>query len=81
MPSFFLHRHIIRNTIGFKYWLVRFLCQCCFYVLVLATVFIQVYGSSHPVLTPVYIAIISVASIFIWLELLQLINEKKKYVS
>ncbi|KAG0313139.1 hypothetical protein BGZ97_010492 [Linnemannia gamsii] len=69
------------NTIGFKYWLVRFLCQCCFYMLVLATVFIQVYSSSHPALTPVYIAIISVASIFIWLELLQFINEKKKYVS
>ncbi|KAG0371794.1 hypothetical protein BGX24_001164, partial [Mortierella sp. AD032] len=69
------------NTIGFKYWLVRFLCQCCFYILVLATVFIQVYSSSHPVLTPVYITIISVASIFLWLELLQLINEKSKYVS
>ncbi|KAG0075974.1 hypothetical protein BGZ90_009281 [Linnemannia elongata] len=69
------------NTIGFKYWLVRFLCQCVFYILVLVTVFIQVYSSSHPILTPVYIAIISVASIFIWLELLQLINEKKKYVS
>ncbi|KAF9133430.1 hypothetical protein BGW39_009741 [Mortierella sp. 14UC] len=69
------------NTIGFKYWLVRFLCQCCFYILVLATVFIQVYSSSHPVLTPVYIAIISVASIFLWLEFLQLVNEKKKYVS
>ncbi|KAG0271838.1 hypothetical protein BGZ95_000286 [Linnemannia exigua] len=40
-----------------------------------------VYSSSHPVLTPVYITIISVASIFLWLELLQLINEKKKYVS
>ncbi|KAF9908508.1 hypothetical protein EC991_009772 [Linnemannia zychae] len=35
----------------------------------------------HPVLTPVYIAIISVASIFLWLEFLQLINEKKKYVT
>ncbi|KAG0296117.1 hypothetical protein BGZ96_010152 [Linnemannia gamsii] len=40
-----------------------------------------VYSSSHPLLIPVYIVIISVASIFIWLELLQLINEKKKYVS
>ncbi|KAG0209287.1 hypothetical protein BGX33_005713 [Mortierella sp. NVP41] len=69
------------NTIGFKYWLVRFLCQCCFYMLVLATVFIQVYSSSHPALTPVYITIISVAGIFIWLELLQLLNEKRKYVS
>ncbi|KAH7057858.1 hypothetical protein BKA57DRAFT_499737 [Linnemannia elongata] len=32
------------NTIGYRYWLVRFLGQCCYYVLVLVAVFKQVYG-------------------------------------
>ncbi|KAF9933488.1 hypothetical protein FBU30_005329 [Linnemannia zychae] len=44
-------------------------------------VFFQVYSNSHPILAPVYIAIISTAGIFLWLELLQLVHDKKKYVS
>ncbi|KAF9920340.1 hypothetical protein FBU30_009850 [Linnemannia zychae] len=37
------------NTIGFNYWLVRFLGQIVYYILVLVAVFIQIYGDTHVV--------------------------------
>ncbi|KAF9937327.1 hypothetical protein BGZ67_001370 [Mortierella alpina] len=69
------------NTIGFYYWLARFICQCCFYLLVLVAVFVQVYGPDREALTGVFIAIIIVASIFLWLEVAQLCKHRWEYIS
>ncbi|CAO3573805.1 unnamed protein product [Mortierella alpina] len=69
------------NTIGFKYWLARFLFQCCFYALVLTTVFMQVYGISSDVLPGMSIAIIVFACVFLWLELSQLLRDWRRYLS
>ncbi|KAF9904362.1 hypothetical protein EC991_002814 [Linnemannia zychae] len=59
------------NTIGFKYWLVRFFCQCCFYLLVLVTVLMQAYDSKLQSSKAMYIAITSGSAIFLYLELIQ----------
>ncbi|GJJ74368.1 hypothetical protein EMPS_06726 [Entomortierella parvispora] len=52
------------NTIGFKYWLVRFLCQCCFYLMVVITVLMQAYDNEGKSSEGIYIAIISYSAIF-----------------
>ncbi|KAF9940182.1 hypothetical protein BGZ67_008223 [Mortierella alpina] len=70
-----------RNTIGFKYWLARFLFQCCFYILVLTTVLMQVYGINSGVLPGMFIAIIVLACVFLWLEASQLARDWKRYLS
>ncbi|KAG0196136.1 hypothetical protein BGX33_002022, partial [Mortierella sp. NVP41] len=85
------------NTIGFYYWLVRFLSQCCYYILVLTAVFLQIYGGDNlndendkakedekkrlgRSLEGPFIAIITIASIFLWLELVQLFKDKQDYL-
>ncbi|KAF9573939.1 hypothetical protein EC968_007767 [Mortierella alpina] len=68
------------NTIGFQYWVVRFFCQCCFYLLVLTTVFVQVYGKEQPPIG-VFIAITTLSSVFLWLELAQLFKYRMQYFS
>ncbi|KAI7826895.1 hypothetical protein BC939DRAFT_446141 [Gamsiella multidivaricata] len=67
------------NTIGFKYWLLRFLCQCCYYALVLVAVFIQVYGPNRRPLVGVFFAIAAGSLIFLWLELIQAFKGWKRY--
>ncbi|KAF9955430.1 hypothetical protein BGZ72_003739 [Mortierella alpina] len=69
------------NTIGFYYWLARFISQCCFYLLVLVAVFVQVYGPNREALTGVFVAIIVLATIFLWLELAQLSKDRRGYIS
>ncbi|KAG0198436.1 hypothetical protein BGX28_008164, partial [Mortierella sp. GBA30] len=70
------------NTIGFTYWLCRFVFQCCYYLLVLTAVFMQVYSDNMgPALFNVFIAIIVLSMIFLWLELTQLLNSWKRYLS
>ncbi|KAG0316062.1 hypothetical protein BGZ97_007482 [Linnemannia gamsii] len=59
------------NTIGFKYWLVRFLCQCCFFLLVLVTVLMQAYNNELQSSEALYIAIISGSAVFLYLEFIQ----------
>ncbi|KAK3848234.1 MAG: hypothetical protein J3R72DRAFT_430168 [Linnemannia gamsii] len=78
------------NTIGFSYWLVRFLGQLCYYVLVLTAVFLQIYGEnrvtdegvliSDPSPEGLYIAIIVIAFTFLWLELGQFVKQKRDYI-
>ncbi|KAI7831330.1 hypothetical protein BC939DRAFT_226889 [Gamsiella multidivaricata] len=68
------------NTIGFKYWLIRFLGQCCFYLLVLVAVFFQIYGDHNRPLTSLYVAITCGSIILLWFKLLQ-VQEKKQYIS
>ncbi|KAK3848237.1 MAG: hypothetical protein J3R72DRAFT_430182 [Linnemannia gamsii] len=78
------------NTIGFSYWLVRFLGQLCYYTLVLTAVFLQIYGEnrvtdegvliSDPGPEGLYIAIIVIAFTFLWLELGQFVKQKRDYI-
>ncbi|KAG0359857.1 hypothetical protein BG005_011987 [Podila minutissima] len=67
------------NTIGFKYWLARFLCQCCFYLLVLVTVLLQAYNKALQSSEALYIAIISCSAIFLYLEFLQCFRNWARY--
>ncbi|KAI8601419.1 hypothetical protein EDD21DRAFT_108105 [Dissophora ornata] len=67
------------NTIGYSYWLFRFLWQCFYYLLVLVAVFMQVYSDQQESLFGVFIAIIVLAAIFLWLELLQAIHSPSRY--
>ncbi|KAG0274617.1 hypothetical protein BGZ95_009621 [Linnemannia exigua] len=69
------------NTIGHQYWLLRFLTQCVYYVLVLVGVFMQIYSYSNvDAMNGVFIAIIVMASMFLWLEFFQLLEDTKQYL-
>ncbi|KAG9321895.1 hypothetical protein KVV02_003656 [Mortierella alpina] len=68
------------NTIGFQYWAVRFFCQCCFYLLVLTTVFVQVYSRDRPPIG-VFLATAVLSGIFLWLELAQIFKYRMQYFS
>ncbi|KAG0196901.1 hypothetical protein BGX33_001172, partial [Mortierella sp. NVP41] len=67
------------NTIGFKYWLVRFLCQCCFFLLVLVTVLMQAYNNALQSSEAIYIAIISCSAVFLYLEFIQCFRGWARY--
>ncbi|KAF9140294.1 hypothetical protein BGX30_006738 [Mortierella sp. GBA39] len=78
------------NTIGFKYWFIRFLGQMCFYLMVLTAIFFQIEvepnlaeennGRIDLGLESLFVAIIVVAFIFLWLELVQLLKDKRAYI-
>ncbi|CAO3573177.1 unnamed protein product [Mortierella alpina] len=68
------------NTIGFKYWMTRFLCQCCFYALVLTAVFMNIYDNHRFAPAGIFIAILISSSLFLWLEILQMIRDFKRYL-
>ncbi|KAF9577453.1 hypothetical protein BGW38_007326, partial [Lunasporangiospora selenospora] len=59
------------NTIGFKFWLIRFVSQCIYYILIVAAAAIQVYKPKPELQLGVLIAIIIYSGIFLWLEFLQ----------
>ncbi|KAG0007492.1 hypothetical protein BGZ80_004599 [Entomortierella chlamydospora] len=68
------------NTIGFSYWLFRFLCQCCYYVLVIVAAISQVYLVNPKNLIGVFGAIVVMAAVFVWLEIVQAMQQGwKKY--
>ncbi|KAF9361006.1 hypothetical protein BGX34_007377 [Mortierella sp. NVP85] len=71
------------NTIGFIYWIVRFCFQCIFYLMVLIAVMIQVYdaGDARTSLIGLFIAIIAMASLFLWLEVLQFLHNSSRYLA
>ncbi|OAQ24254.1 hypothetical protein K457DRAFT_129940 [Linnemannia elongata AG-77] len=69
------------NKIGYKYWLMRFIFQCLYYILVLTTVFLQVYNDQGNRMAGLFVAIVAFAGIFLWLELIQMIRDKKNYLS
>ncbi|KAG0295172.1 hypothetical protein BGZ96_012368 [Linnemannia gamsii] len=78
------------NTIGFHYWLVRFLGQVGYYIMVLTAMFLQIYvtpssaeddnGKIDLGLEGLFVAIIVVAFIFLWLEFVQLLKDKRGYI-
>ncbi|KAF9362489.1 hypothetical protein BGX34_006042 [Mortierella sp. NVP85] len=57
------------NTIGFKYWTVKFAWKSIYYILVLLAVFMQVYDTTQR--KEIFIAIIVMASIFLYFEVFQ----------
>ncbi|KAF9081406.1 hypothetical protein BGX23_000916 [Mortierella sp. AD031] len=70
------------NTIGLYFWLFRFLSQCVFYVLVLTAVFMQIYRNDEKQgMAGVFIAIIVTSSLFLWLEFIQVLDDKRRYFS
>ncbi|KAG0335298.1 hypothetical protein BG000_007647 [Podila horticola] len=68
------------NTFVSKYWRFRFFFQCAYYLLVLAMAFLQIFDFDAHKLRGIYIAIMTFSSMFIWLELQQLIRHPKRYV-
>ncbi|KAF9151279.1 hypothetical protein BG015_006869 [Linnemannia schmuckeri] len=69
------------NKVGYKYWLMRFIFQCLYYILVLVTVFLQVYSDQGNRMAGLFVAIVALAGVFLWLELIQMIRDKKSYLS
>ncbi|KAK3841087.1 MAG: hypothetical protein J3R72DRAFT_445923, partial [Linnemannia gamsii] len=69
------------NTIGHQYWLLRFLAQCIYYALVLVGVFMQISSYSNDVaMNGVFIVIIFMATMFLWLEFFQLLEDTRQYI-
>ena len=71
----------IRNTIGYRYWLVRFLSQLCYYALILSVVILQITSDTFEELRGLCYSIIASSVVFLWLELVQFFREKGKYTS
>ncbi|KAK3839327.1 MAG: hypothetical protein JOS17DRAFT_785966 [Linnemannia elongata] len=69
------------NTIGYRYWLVRFLGECCYYVLVLVAVFKQDYGDHTETLPGLFFAVIGASGMFLALEAVQYFNNPSRYFS
>ncbi|KAF9126240.1 hypothetical protein BGW39_006758 [Mortierella sp. 14UC] len=69
------------NKIGYKYWLMRFIFQCLYYILVLVTVFLQVYDDQGNSMAGLFVAIVVLSVIFLWLELIQMIRDQKSYLT
>ncbi|KAF9947667.1 hypothetical protein BGZ72_010371 [Mortierella alpina] len=67
------------NTIGFKYWLVRFICQCFYYLLVIVTALMQAYNSTLQSSEALYIAIISCSAMFLYMEFIQCFRDWGRY--
>ncbi|KAK3809495.1 MAG: hypothetical protein J3Q66DRAFT_71215 [Benniella sp.] len=67
------------NTIGYWYWFGRFFFQSCFYVIVVMASIMQVYWEHAGQLSGVFLAIAFMASVFLWLELRQIIAGAKRY--
>ncbi|KAF9358468.1 hypothetical protein BGX26_001688 [Mortierella sp. AD094] len=67
------------KTIGFHYWMVRFFSQCFFYLLVLISVFTQVYSDHRNPNVGVFICIAIMSIFFLWLEFAQFYKDKKRY--
>ncbi|KAF9949641.1 hypothetical protein BGZ72_008601 [Mortierella alpina] len=68
------------NTIGLRYWLLRFLAECVYYALVLVAIFMQIYRyGDDSTLRSIFIAIAAISAWFLWLELMQIIKYKHGY--
>ncbi|KAG0235706.1 hypothetical protein BGX31_004179 [Mortierella sp. GBA43] len=67
------------NTIGYKYWLVRFFFQCLYYILVTVVAILQVYLPDFRHLRNAFIAIIALSAVFLWLELSRAMRSWTRY--
>ncbi|KAG0325569.1 hypothetical protein BGZ99_000452 [Dissophora globulifera] len=69
------------NTFASSYWLVRFIFQCLYYILVLTVTLLQVYSDRPENLKSAFIAIIAYSSVFLWLEFIQLMKGWRTYLT
>ncbi|KAG0309425.1 hypothetical protein BGZ98_002613 [Dissophora globulifera] len=69
------------NTIGYKYWTLRFFFQCLYYILVTVVAILQVYFPDFRVLRDAFIAIIALSVMFLWLELSRAVRCWTRYKS
>ncbi|KAG0325761.1 hypothetical protein BGZ99_000206 [Dissophora globulifera] len=67
------------STIGFWYWFVRFIFQCCLYAMIIIASIMQVYYPAPSKLAGLFIAIIAMSAIFLWLEMLQAVRGYSRY--
>lgn len=67
------------NTIGYKYWMLRFFFQCLYYILVMTVAILQVYLPNFRQLQNTFIAIICLSVIFLWLEMSRAIQRWTRY--
>ncbi|KAK3809498.1 MAG: hypothetical protein J3Q66DRAFT_71283 [Benniella sp.] len=67
------------NTIGYWYWFGQFFLQSCFYVMVVTASIMQVYSEHPSQLYVLFLTIIVMASVFLWLELRQILTSVKRY--
>ncbi|KAF9120455.1 biogenesis of lysosome- organelles complex 1 subunit 2 [Mortierella sp. 14UC] len=67
------------ETIGFAYWFVRFFFQFVYYTLIVAAALLQVYSEEPSKLFGVFVAIITMGSLFVFLEILQAIQDRTRY--
>ncbi|KAF9994391.1 hypothetical protein BGZ79_000864, partial [Entomortierella chlamydospora] len=68
------------NAFGFYFWLIRFLLQCIYYILVLTVVFVQVYKGQDWIV-PLYDAVTVFSATFLWFEFIQFIEQPWKYIT
>ncbi|KAF9322324.1 hypothetical protein BGZ91_004369 [Linnemannia elongata] len=68
------------DTIGYPYWFVRFFFQFLYYVLVVSAALTQVYNPRPSRLFGVFIAVIGMALIFISLEIMQAVQDWRRYL-
>ncbi|KAF9273734.1 hypothetical protein BGZ88_003550 [Linnemannia elongata] len=68
------------DTIGYPYWFVRFFFQFLYYVLVVTAALTQVYNPRPSRLFGVFIAVIGMALIFISLEIMQAVQDWRRYL-
>ncbi|KAF9437507.1 hypothetical protein BGZ76_000440 [Entomortierella beljakovae] len=69
------------NTIGYKYWSVRFFFQCLYYILITTVAILQVYLPNFRLLRDSFIAIIALSIMFLWLELSRAVRCWTRYKS
>ncbi|KAF9360155.1 hypothetical protein BGX26_010401 [Mortierella sp. AD094] len=69
------------NTIGYKYWLLRFIFQCLYYILITTVAIMQVYFPDFRLLRDAFIAIIVLSAMFLWLELSRAVRCWTRYKS
>ncbi|KAF9902913.1 biogenesis of lysosome- organelles complex 1 subunit 2 [Linnemannia zychae] len=68
------------ETIGFPYWLLRFFCQFMYYALVVTAALVQVYSPHPSRLYRVFIVIIAMGTIFVVLQIFQMVQNWKCYL-
>ncbi|KAF9122116.1 hypothetical protein BGW39_010013 [Mortierella sp. 14UC] len=68
------------NTIGRQYWALKFALQCVYYVMVLTSVFMQIYRyDNESIMKDISRATVAISCHFIVQEMLQMAKEKSRY--
>jgi len=70
---------MIRTTLGSIIWLFRFTFQVIYYLLILCTVFVQVYVPDHGSLAALFPLIGTMSLTFLLLEVFQMMHHWRRY--